>query len=91
MRRRYERLDELNAFIAAGFAPSPACSAAACKVALSARLPVRATSTSGRRHGLVPTPPAATRAERIVSRWMSSATAAETRANSKLARSRTFR
>src|SRR3954454_5424150 len=54
----------LNPFIRAGLAPCPAWSAAAFSVQGSGDFPASAASTSGRRQGLVPTPPAATRAER---------------------------
>jgi len=53
--------------------------------------PAIAVSTRGARQGLVPTPPSATRAWRMRPPSMSSATAAETTANSNDARSRTLR
>src|SRR5256885_15055348 len=68
-----------------------AASAAAERSAAGPRLaPARAASTCGSRQGFVPTPPRAMRACRIRELSISSATAADTTANSKEARSRTL-
>lgn len=81
----------MNPFSDNGRAPSADRSAAARMASAVAGLPASARSTAGRRHGTVPTPPAATRADRIVEPCMSSATAAEQIANSYDVRSRTLR
>src|SRR5437899_12631779 len=72
-------------------APCAASAAARRSAAGSRSDPASAASTRGTRHGLVPTPPSATRACRIRAPSMSSATAADTTANSNEARSRTLR
>ena len=53
-------------------------------------LPDQRFSASKARHGFVATPPSASRAARMTPSLISRATAADARANSKLARSRTF-
>src|SRR5256886_4912897 len=72
-------------------APSAASPAAGRSTAGSRLAPASAASTRGTRHGLVPTPPRATRACRMRPPSISSATAADTTANSNEARSRTLR
>src|SRR5438477_550346 len=71
-------------------APSAANAAAGRSVAESRLAPARAASTRGTRQGFVPTPPRATRACRMRGPSISSATAADTTANSNEARSRTL-
>src|SRR4029453_90406 len=85
------RSSTLKAFWVRGCAPSPARAAALSPAGLPTRWPTSAFSTSRSRHGTVPTPPAATRAARMTPPSTCSATAAETRANSYEARSRTLR
>src|SRR5207249_11582360 len=72
-------------------APSAASAAAERSAAGSRLAPARAASTCRTRQGLVPTPPRAMRAFRMRAPFISSATAAETTANSKDALSRTLR
>jgi hypothetical protein len=74
-----------------GCAPASAHSAAAWKALAWSGCPVKACSTSVNRHGLVETPPTATRVWRIVSPSVSSATAADTDANAKEGRSRSLK
>src|SRR5262245_11288585 len=81
----------LNPFSLCGLAPRIAASAALRKLAASADCPTRADSASGDRHGLVPTPPSAMRARVTFPPVTDSTTAAEARANSYEARSRSFR
>src|ERR687892_726213 len=73
------------------WAPSAASAAAGRSAAGSRLAPASAVSTRETRQGLVPTPPRATRACRMRRPSASSATAADTTANSKEARSRTLR
>src|SRR6185437_6051169 len=81
----------LNPLCASGCAPALASAEAARKLSGLAGAPISTFSTAGSRQGLVPTPPAAIRASRMVPPSMASATAAEASANSKEARSRTLR
>lgn len=81
----------LNALSDRGFAPVAASSAAVLHNSGLAGRPVIARSTSGRRHGTVPTPPTAIRAPRTTPPAMSRPTVAEHKPNSYDWRSRTFR
>src|SRR5262245_41285174 len=81
----------LNVFSLCGVAARSAASAASRKVLSVAGLPVRAPSASVERHGLVPTPPSAMRAYVMLSLAIVSTTAADARANSYDARSRSFK
>ena len=74
-----------------GSAPSAAICPASCASVRSSFRPTRCASTCRRRHGVVPTPPAAMRASCTLSPSCCNAAATETSAHSKLARSRTFR
>jgi len=81
----------LNPFSLCGLASRRAASAALRKLVASAVCPTSAASASGERHGLVPTPPSATRARVTVPPATVITTAADARANSYDARSRSFR
>src|SRR5262249_5492416 len=81
----------LNLFSLCGFASRRAASPAWRKIASVAGLPVSAASASGERQGFVPTPPSAMRARETLPLAIVSTTAADARANSYDARSRSFR
>src|SRR5262249_61550863 len=81
----------LNLFSLCGFAARSAASAAWRKELSFAGLPASAASASEERQGLVPTPPSAMRARVMLPLAIVSTTAADARANSYDARSRSFR
>src|SRR5690348_10453080 len=81
----------LNALSRCGFAFASAASAAIRKTCSLGCFPISACSASAERQGFAAMPPSPTRASRIVPPCTSTATAAEARANAKLARSRTLR
>src|SRR5262245_36788271 len=81
----------LNVFSLCGVAARSAASAALRKALSFAGLPVSAPSASADRQGLVPTPPSAMRAYVMLPLAIVSTTAADARANSYDARSRSFR
>src|SRR5262249_45087981 len=72
-------------------APAKACSAANRYVSIFSGLPMSADSAATERHGFVPIPPNATRADEIRLRSLATITATDTSAKAYDARSRTFR
>src|ERR1700744_151205 len=71
----------LNSVSGVALAPIPSSASAWLNIANVAGLPASADSTAGNLHGIVPTPPAATRTSRITPAFKSTTTAAETTAN----------
>src|SRR5262249_26284182 len=80
----------LNALSSCGCAPSIAIAAARWNTSRLTGWPISARSASLARHGLVATPPSASRASWMVWPWRSSAAAADASANANDARSRTL-